>query len=110
MQSCTYAYIIFYAHAQVCVVPKTIHTSPTEEIFPYTPPPPLSPPPPPTHWGIFNPFHGGSMDIFNSGPTRAKVGQALDTHSLFHSTSVIVIIALHSKIIGIYPLDSSTIT
>ena len=45
MQSCTYAYIIFYAHAQVCVVPKTIHTSPTEEIFPYTPPPPLPPPP-----------------------------------------------------------------
>ena len=80
MQSCTYAYIIFYAQAQVCVVPKTIHTPPTEEIFPYTPPPhPF--PPPPTHWGIwgiFNPFHGGSMDIFlelhNSGPTRAKVG------------------------------------
>ena len=65
MQSCTYAYIIFYAHAQVCVVPKTIHTSPTEEIFPYTPlSSPRPPPPPPTHWGIFNPFHGGSMDIF----------------------------------------------
>ena len=64
--------------------------------------PPSSPLPPPPHWGIFNPFHGGSMDIFlelhNSRPTRAKVGQALDTHSLFHSTSVIVIIALHSKI------------
>ena len=40
MQSCAYVYIIFYAHAWVCVVPKTIHTSPTEEIFPYPPPPP----------------------------------------------------------------------
>ena len=65
-----------------CVVPKIIHTSLMEGIFPLTPP---SPPPPtsleipvklhaftkvfghlrtPHPPGISNPFYGGSMDIF----------------------------------------------
>ena len=40
MQSCAYVYIIFYAHAWVCVVPKTIHTSPHGRDFSLDPPPP----------------------------------------------------------------------
>ena len=46
MQSCAYAYIIFYAHAWVCVVPKTIHTSPPQKRFFLRPPRPTPPPPP----------------------------------------------------------------
>ena len=45
MQSCAYAYIIFYAHAWVCVVPKTIHTSPPQKRFFLRPPRPTPPPP-----------------------------------------------------------------
>ena len=82
MQSCTYAYIIFYAHAQVCVVPKTIHTSPTEEIFPYTPPPHPSPPPP--HTGEFGEFSipsmGGVWIFFWNYTILVPLERKLDRH------------------------------
>ncbi len=72
-----HSWVTLFGGMAECVVPKIIHTSPTEGIFPKTPPTPLdipirlhtfplkflvseTPPPP----GISNHYCVGSMDIF----------------------------------------------
>ena len=81
-----------------CVVPKGIHTSPTEGIFLRPPTPveifgPLRPPPPPTHPPTIKEFPipsvGGSMDIFWS--YTLWLGHRENHFSFFTQTTLLLL-------------------